>query len=392
MASDELRPWYQSRWLMITVGVVAFLAVVFHIAGGWYFSSEIGNDVFAVDAGETSFELEVVRADASSVTLIDPVGDDDELVTDGVFGLEWDGGYGQLGRIISETDAQVVRELRLITGTLPPQGAKADVQGYAYPPNPLLAFGAPFDEVVFESPLGPMDAWFVPGSGDRWVIMVHGKGVDRVETIRAMTTVVAADYPVLSITYRNDVGQPEDRSGYYRYGISERLDLEAAVIYALAQGAEDVVLVGLSTGAAIAAAFMDSSPQADAVVGLVFDAPNLDLGAAVDEGASNRSLPVVGLPIPGSLLGVAKLMSEIRYDIDFDDVNYLDRAARISAPVLVFHGTDDETVPIEVSRKLFIRRTETEIVEVVGAGHVQSWNIDPEGYATRLTEFLAGLS
>lgn len=376
---------------MVSLGAVAFLAAFFHIAGGWYFSSQIGDDVFAVDRGETSFDLEVVHADASTITLIDPVGDDEELLTEGVFGLEWDGGYGQLGRIIDQSETEVVRELLLITGSMPAQGAKADVQRDAYPPDPFLALGATFDEVTYESPLGPMDAWFVPGSGNRWVIMVHGKGVDRAETLRAMSTFVDAGYPVLSITYRNDVGQPEDRSGYYRYGISERLDLDAAVSYALAQGAEDVVLVGLSTGAAVAAAFMDSSPQADVVAGLVFDAPNLDLGAAIDEGASNRSLPVVGLPIPGSLLGVAKLMAELRYDIDLDDVNYLDRAALISAPILIFHGIDDETVPIEVSRKLFIRRTETEVVEVVGAGHVESWNIDPGRYGARLEEFLTTL-
>lgn len=392
MARNEHRPWYTSRWVTIPAAVIVALLIVAHIAGGWYFSSEIGDDVFTVSPGGRDFDLEVVRADGSSVTLIDPEGDDEELVTEGVFGLEWDGGYGQLGRILEQGGNQVVRELLLITGELPAQGSKADVQGQAYPSDPLSALGVAFEDVTYESPLGEMDAWFIPGTSDRWVIMVHGKGASRAETIRATTTVVDAGHPVLAITYRNDPGQPADRSGYYRYGISERLDLEAAVVYALGQGAGDVVLMGFSTGAAIAVGFMDSSPQADAVAGLVFDAPNLDLGAVVDEGASHRSIPGTGLSIPGYVVGMAKFIAELRYDIDFDDVNYLDRAAEIAAPILVFHGTEDETVPIEVSRKLFIRRIETDVVEVVGAGHVQSWNVDRDRYESTLRGFLANLA
>jgi len=76
--------------------------------------------------------------------------------------------------------------------------------------------------------------------------------------------------------------------------------------------------------------------------------PNLNHGAAVDAGAADRSLPL-GIPLPGTLVGTAKLLAELRYDFDFDDLNYLDRAAEIEVPILVIHGTDDGTVPIDIA-------------------------------------------
>jgi alpha-beta hydrolase superfamily lysophospholipase len=382
--------WYRRPWFLVALGSLVALLLLFHVAGGWYFSTQLGNDGFVVKPPSSEFDIEVVAASEEEITLLDPEGEDGELYADGVHGFDWRDGYAQLGSVLRRDGDQVVRELRLLAGSVPVPGTLGDVDKYAYPADPSRA-GIAYEDVRYETPVGPMDAWFVPGTSERWVILVHGKGVDRAETLRVLVSVAALGHPVLSITYRNDQGQPADPSGYYRFGTTEWQDLEGAVRYARDAGAADVVLVGFSTGGTIAVSFMDRSPLADEVAAVVLDAPNLDLGRAVDVEAAERSLPLVGLPIPPTLLAAAKVIAELRYDFDFGELDYLDRAAAIAVPLLVFHGTEDGTVPVEVSRHLAEERPATVYVEIAGAGHVESWNRSPAGYEERLRAFLVGL-
>ena len=118
----------------------------------------------------------------------------------------------------------------------------------------------------------------------------------------------------------------------------------------------------------------------------------LDLSAAVDLGASNRSLPVIGLPIPSTLTATAKLLAGWRYDVDWGRLDYLDRADEIRVPILLFHGIEDDIVPVETSDAL------AEMLpglvtyhRVDSAKHLESWNLDSAAYEKLLGEFLAGL-
>ncbi len=63
------------------------------------------------------------------------------------------------------------------------------------------------------------------------------------------------------------------------------------------------------------------------------------------------------------------------------------------APILILHGTEDLSVPIETSRALASARPDlVTLVEFEGAKHVQSWNADPEKYATVLEGFVADMA
>ncbi len=197
---------------------------------------------------------------------------------------------------------------------------------------------------------------------------------------------------MLSIHYRNDDGQPSDPSGWYRYGLTEWRDLEGAISYAIDHGADRVVLVGLSSGAGVALSFMYQSPLAERVVGLVFDTPNIDLSRTVDYGAEQRSIPGTGIPIPRALTALTKVIVSVRYDVDWDALDYTDDIDLIEVPLLVFHGTADPTVPVDVSERLAAARPDIVTLHLVeGADHVQSWNVDPDAYARVVREFLSGI-
>jgi pimeloyl-ACP methyl ester carboxylesterase len=369
------------------------IAVLFYGAGGWYFSTELGNDAFVVDRDDDeSFDLEIVATDGASVTIRGEEGGDAGLITDGMFGLGTPQGWLHIGSIEQATTQNgfdiVTRSIESRSGGEPTPGSPADLDSWFYETDPS-DLSLAFENVQFESPLGLFDAWHIPAADDTWAIVIHGKGAERREGLRVLESLNDAGLPALIITYRNDAGQPADPSGYYRYGATEWVDVEGAVRYALSRGADDVILIGLSTGAANALAFFYESDLADRTVGAIFDAPNIDFGRTVDFGASQRSLPLIGLPLPQSLTTVAKWIASLRYDFDWSQHDFIDDAELIDFPILVFHGTEDSTVPIDVSERLRDTRPDlVTLVTVEGAEHVQSWNADPPQYAATVQTFL----
>jgi pimeloyl-ACP methyl ester carboxylesterase len=86
-------------------------------------------------------------------------------------------------------------------------------------------------------------------------------------------------------------------------------------------------------------------------------------------------------------------ITDIRWHIDWETTNYVQRANQfLHVPTLVFHGTSDLTVPITSSRQLKAAVPDlVELIETPAAGHVLSWNADPERYERYLAGFLQSL-
>jgi pimeloyl-ACP methyl ester carboxylesterase len=261
----------------------------------------------------------------------------------------------------------------------------------AYPIDPAEA-GLGLEPVVVPGPLGEYPAWVAP-AGDgvgTWAIVVHGNSLSPADGLRAVPILTDAGLPTLVASYRNDPGAPADPSGKLRYGLTEWEDLEAMVRFALEEGAEGVVLDGYSMGGGIVMAFLQRSPLAERVRAVILDAPMLDLSTTVDDNASRETLPVIGAPLPSSLTAVAKGFASLRYDVDWPALDYLADLERYTVPFLVFHGTDDTTIPIGTSREF--HRLLPELVTLVpcdGAEHIGCWNLDPDGYAAAVQGFLA---
>lgn len=386
------------RWLKITLNVLIALVVVFHVAGGYVFSNMIKADALAPRPPTPDYGVYVVAVDEASITL-SSISERSDTVHPGVFGLAWEGGYGRIGEIRAVSGLEVTRDFDLVSGVTPQvcNGSletckPVDIEGWAFETDPGDVDLA-FEEVSFDAPLGTLGAWQVAADGGTtWAIHVHGWRASRREAIRSLPAFSEAGVTSLVIDYRNDPGAPADPSDLYRFGRTEWEDVEAAVRFALDQGASDVVLVGYSTGAAAHASFMENSRLADHVRALVFDAPNVSMGDVVKNAASDMTLPGTPIPVPGSLTWVAMVMADMRFDVDWDAVNYVPRAGEfLNKPTLIFHGTDDGRVPVAVSRALAEASSQVTLVETEGADHVTSWNVDPYGYSETLVQFLADL-
>ncbi len=239
---------------------------------------------------------------------------------------------------MAEDEDTVTRRLRAVDGYLAP-GMKVAIDPDVYAGNPTAALGLPSSTVPIPDELGPMPAWLVPGRSHTWAIVVHGINSTRQTGLRIVPALHRAGLPALLISYREDLGAPPSPDGFHHMGLTEWRDLGAAARYALAHGARRLVLVGYSMGGAIVAQFMQRSPLAPRVAGLVLDAPVLDWKDVLSFNATEMGFPSLAAAPVEWAIGA-------RIDADWDSLDALQHPQDFQLPILLFHGTEDDTVPI----------------------------------------------
>jgi pimeloyl-ACP methyl ester carboxylesterase len=373
--ADTAQTRNRRRWPWILAGVAAVL-VVLYLAVGWYVSSLLGDGI------------RIDRPGPPSGLTIESADDDTVAYTNS----EPDGAWADIGyQAVTTEDGEWVRTKPGDTpGTrevieaegLPDAGETAKLDGEFFQEDPKTGLGLDFEEVQIDTPLGPAPAWLVPGSSDTWAIFTHGRGYDRKDGLRALSVTHEMGYPTLVITYRNDDGAPA-ANGYGQFGKDEWEDLQAAVDYAQANGAEDIVLIGNSMGGAIEASFLLKSADASAVKAVFWDSPELNFESTVDDNAEE-------LGVPGFVTAWGKALSSWRYGVDFSGVDYVARAQDFDVPILIGHSTTDDVVFISTSRD-FVAAADPSLVrleEFDGADHTGLWNSERERYETLMREFL----
>jgi pimeloyl-ACP methyl ester carboxylesterase len=395
------------RWLSIVLIVVAALVLVFYLGGGYYFSDVLDERALDAEARraeaatlEPNVEVVAVSTETGTITIRATTATDDEMLRDVEVGLRWASGYAKLGpldavpfdREAGDGPLEIERPMLMLEGSSLGPGTPAELDVRSYPTDPMRA-GLDLVEISVPGPLGAYPAWFGSPSGDSssdtWAIVVHGNSLSPADGLRMVPIFTQMGHPTMVSTYRNDPGAPPDPSGKLRYGLTEWEDLEAMVRYSLEQGSDGVILDGYSMGAAVVMAFLQRSGLADEVRGVVFDAPMLDFSETVDDNASREEV-APGVPLPSSLTSVAKWMAERRAGVDWTELDYLaETRAYEGVRFLVFHGTADTTVPIATSREFErLLPEQVELIEVDGAEHIESWNLDPTEYARRVQSFV----
>ena len=376
------------RRLLIAGIVLVTLIVAVYAAAGWYISGRI-IDGIRIDPHVVEYDTDVLAVDSENITI--RVSDEStvEADRDAVMGLRWEGGYGQIGPAGSIDGKVEIRPFTLLSGDPPPEGEDvADFDSFAFPGDPS-ALGLEYETVTYPGPLGELDAWFIPGEGRTWIVGVHGRAAERTEFLRFLATTSELRYPTLLITYRNDPGAPGTDDSLLLLGQEEYADVAAAVDYAVSSGAEDVILAGSSMGSALTLGYAVRE-ESGLVRGMILEAPPADM-REITALRSGEALPVGGF-LGDSLMAVGRLFTTVRTGLDFDDVDYVERADELDMPVLLFHGSDDPTVPIAIGEALADARPDlVEMHLVEDAAHVRAWNEDPEAYRSVVLDFLRRL-
>lgn len=363
--------------LVLTVATTAAVA-------SWYFSGAV------VVPHQWKWPIDVTVRSVSGNRVV--LSRSDDSLRPGVYGLDWRGGHAIAQGITSSDAHTVTRRLTDVRGRLT-VGTRVAMDPNTYAGNPAQALGLPFSNVQVPDELGPMPAWLVGAAGARtssrgerhstWAIVVHGINGSRQDDLHMVPALHAARLPTLLITYREDAGAPHSPDHKHHMGLTEWRDLQAATRYALSHGARHLVIAGMSMGGAIVTQFIERSPLASFVSGLILDAPALDWKAILSFNAEEMGLPsFAALPVEWAI--------GARIGADWNRADALLYTADFRLPILLFHGTRDELVPISSSDAFAakLRRWVT-YYRVPGAGHVHSWNVDPALYDKRVRAFLA---
>jgi hypothetical protein len=315
----------------------------------------------------------------------------------GRYGLWLDDAQGhcRVGDIIEvdEGAGRVRRELLgLDYGRLAPGFARWNQ--YYFGSAPDRSLGLPTRHVEILTELGPTPAWVVDAEAPttRWAILVHGRGARREECLRAVRPLREAGLNVLIPSYRNDIGAPKGPDGRYNLGLSEWRDIEDAALYAVQEGARELVLVGWSMGGAIVLQTLDRSWLTGHVSHVVLDAPVIDWNDVLAFHAREHGVPAPVGTLSRSLMGKrwARRLVGVHDPVDVAKTNWVARADELRHRILLIHSLDDEFVPVGPSEQLAEARPDLVSFEPwVTARHCKEWNTDPERWETAVREFVS---
>ena len=371
----------------LVLGLLVVLAIVYG-GVGWYASGEI-IDGLSTEPWEIDYDVDILTIEDATVTIEVPDNDVAVWDEDATMGLRWEDGFGVVGPSQGTEGLRQTRAIDILDGSAPAAGT--DV---AYL-DPLVFTGDPgvldidFETVSYPGPLGELDAWYIPGTDERWIIAVHGLAAQQQDMLRFVQAMDDFDHPTLVVTYRNDAGAPAD-GGIGKMGQTEWEDVQAAVQYARAQGATSIVLSGLSMGGATILSYLVNAEDLTGIEGAILEAPAADLGEVVSR-RSGEAIPIGG-PIGDSLVATGKLITELRAGIDFDVVDYVARADELPVPLLVLHGTEDPVVPFPIGEALAEARPDLiEFHAIPDAAHTRAWNEDRQAYCDIIESWLADL-
>lgn len=257
------------------------------------------------------------------------------------------------------------------------------------PPIAMPSGDYRIEPVTFETSSGEFDAWYLPSFRKTWVIHVHGIDATPSQAEFLFEALQDAGYPQLAITYRNDDGQIHDESGYHKYGLTERTEVEAAVSHARAEGADSIILSGFGAGGSHILAYL-GRVNLDAVKGAILDSPVTNIGSVVDARVTSSELPLIRVSMPVTVSAIAKVLTALRVDVNWTAVDYIADAPSLAKPVLIHHGTDDDVVPVALSQAYAaVAPDQVTLIQVEGADHVGSYTVDPEKYLDEILSFLS---
>jgi len=315
----------------------------------------------------------------------------DQTTAPGIYNLWFEhGGWAQLSAEI--VDRGPTRVVRRVTGTAPgltPEvGARASWSGIYYA-TPADA-GLDARDITITTPAGPCPARRIDGDPSTWAIHIHGLGSTRAGTLRGVRAASELGYTSLVVSYRNTAEGPRVGTGRSTLGHTETADVDEAIGYAVRRGARQIVLFGWSMGAAISLQLADRPRQHGLIAALVLESPVLDWTEVIKANCVRSGLPAVAGHLAAPWLTIGPLARTVGLPgrIPLRCFDWAARAADFTTPILILHGTRDDSVPIRPSQALRDARPDRVELETFDAGHTLGWNADPDRWRKAVTAWL----
>lgn len=241
--------------------------------------------------------------------------------------------------------------------------------------------GIEFEDVEFVSKDGlTLSGWYMPaGMSTKTILLVHGRGASRHEGMRYAKPLIQAGYNVFAI----DMRHPRQAEGVIStMGYYERYDVIGALDYIESRTPSNKIgIMGFSMGASISIKVMANDAR------LKTGVFNSGFANATDVLAENAAA-MYGMPRYPLMPAVMALV-EWRSGIDASDINPETYIAKISPrPILIMHGTSDQTVGYSHGERLFEAALEPkQFWSVDGGEHTRLWQHDQSLAESKVVTF-----
>lgn len=310
----------------------------------------------------------------------------------GVYGLRTRTGHARVGSVIADDGKRVTRAVEAVHGDiLSARRAAFDGDFHALPQEV-----GEVSDIVIPTPVGPAPAWLFEGAAsDLWIIHVHGFLADRNNVLRTVAALQGLPATQLVVSYRGDGEGPQVVGNATRLGLDEWEDVDAALRYARDHGAEQIIMVGWSMGAAISLLIGERSALRSLIIGQVFVSPATDWVATMQTSAQRMRIP-----FPQALARYAAwflrnpLLSRLTglgAPIDFAELNWT-KPGRVHVPTLAIHSTGDLTIPITATRRFVNGNAKlASLHEATRAPHTWEFNVDVDGIGSVARSWVSSL-
>ena len=237
-------------------------------------------------------------------------------------------------------------------------------------------FGLRYENVSFTTSDGiKIAAWWIPGKGNKTVIVGHGYPFDKGNIIQATTWL----HPRFNVLYYDHRSFGQSKGRVTTAGPREAKDVEAAVRFVQRKKKGPIALYGFSLSAA--AMLMANHSGVKAIVS--------DSTYASMDNMIHRIYALFG-PFRWPFVFFTKAYSLIFLGINANDVVPAKNLARTDVPVFLIHGSKDSQIPVKNAHELYnaANKNKTTLWIVEGADHGQSIEVAGNEYVRKVTEFL----
>jgi pimeloyl-ACP methyl ester carboxylesterase len=373
--------WKIPHWTARVVIVVLVVFGVVWLGMSWIHANDIRGEFLIPRPALEGYPLTVTSNEAGRVTATRT----GESEREGVWGLEGETSYAQVSTIVRLSDEDVERGVKTLVGEFE-AGDSVRIDPDAYAGDPFTSHRIGWEPLVIPSEIGPHAGWFIDGRRSTWVVFVHGKGDDRLaESLRVIPSLVEQGFPIMVITLRNDVGATPSESGMRLWGLEEWRDVDAAIKLGQRKGGQDFVVIGSGFGASIVSTFLHESDQIGAVRGVVYDSPVVDLEGVVGRWSQENGTPrIVGW--------LGRRLATIRFGMEWNLLNQIDRADEFDVPMLIMLGGEDPvSYPEDIEAFADAVGDLSDRQRFEQGGHTDLWNIDQVRYESVLSVWLQDL-